>query len=738
MTEIQLELFEATRQDSLKSVFGSMGAMGGQGAFFNPMTGIGSSRDPSQYLQITSPHILSHDERIGLIEGSRICQNITQIYPMEASWGQFSFAGNRYADKANSYLQSLFDNFKLGSLQHCFMEASIEARLHGESYLLLGVEDGQPYDQPLNFNNIISFDWAKTFIYNQVEIIKESPDHYMITLGKLNRDEDATLIPGNEEKKLKVHKDRLLKFIGDYSPPSILQKRKTHQSSLQCAFSGFSLAIQALLTTNAMMADHSLFWYKLDGLASLVKAKKYDEIYNRFLTLQMSKSVLKGLAMDAKSEDAGFINRNYGGVKDILETMIDYMVAETGMVRFKVLGTANRSGLGAEGRGIQDRLEHSLKIKSWQKFTWKNHLLYCAKIALLVKDGLTKGKLPTNLTVSFPVVLELNPKEIAELIDSNLDWATKAIDAGILNPLECRLGIFGSPENLITPIISLDARYTEILESDLEAQADPELDDENQSYDDPDLDRPSNNVESMESLLNLNIDPDSIDNGIYDRADSDYYLVFYEGRNTSQVVTASSREEAIKKAKEKGSTGSTGLVIEARKATEEESKQIRKGIWVRTRAKKYGGEAKAHKSDPFKYRPQLKARVKSDSLTQWVKTNLDSIETLLDINLESRLDIIEYDEKTKKWLLYDSSKSRVIGKFRTEQDAKRREKQINFFKLLKNDEALQHRLDELKLNDDPVIIEATITEEDKKRLRANLINKSSIDDSNVKAFLQSL
>lgn len=746
MADTQLDLFEQTRNDSsaLKQVFGSMGAMsGGNSSFFNPVTGVGSSRDPSQYFQITSPHILTHEERIGLVEGSRICQNITQIYPMESSWGNLSFSGNRYAKTANQSIQTLFKNFKLGSLHYCFMEAAIEARLHGESYLMLGVEDGQSYDQPVNYSNILKFNWAKTFIHNQVERIKEKPDVYLVTLGRLNREDNEILIPGREEKKLEVHKDRLLKFIGDYVPPSILQKRKRHQSSLQCAFDGFALAMQGLLSTNAMMGDHSLFWYKLDGLAAMVKAKKYDEIYGRFLTLQMSKSVLKGLAMDAKTEDAGFINRNYGGVKDILETMIDYMVAETGMVRFKVLGSANRAGLGAEGRGLQDRLEHSLKIKSWQNFIWSDHILYCTKLLLLSQDSLTKGKLPSDLAVSFPIVLELNPQEIAQLIDSNLSWATKAIDAGVLNRLEVRLGIFGSVENMITPLINLDNRYTEILESDLEAQSDPELPDSDE-FIDPISDPPStSNQETLESLMNF--DPESIDNGIYDHADSDsYYLIWYQGRNTSQVVQASSREEAIQKARSKGSTGSTGKIIEARQATAEEANKIRKGTWVRTRAKKYGGTSEVKKSDPFRFRPQLKDSVKddNDSLTHWVKTNIDSVEKLLSITLESRLDIIEHDLKTNKWLLYDSNKSRVIGRFKTEEDAKRREKQINFFKRLKTDQDLQTKVDELRSDDSDNLdlppIETSITANKKKVLIDKLTALASIKETDQVSFLASL
>lgn len=728
-TETQLELFEEYKADSgiLKSVYSSMGSNGGQGSFYNPVTGVGSARDPSQYLQITSPHLLSHSERIGLLEGSRICQNIVQVYPMEASWGQFNFTAKNESQGANNWIQDRFENFRLGSLQSSFVEASIEARLHGESYLLLGVDDGQAFDQPLDFNNIQAFSWVKLFVYNQVELLEGYKDTYQITLGSLDNQPGYEILPGKLETKIRVHKSRLLKFIGDYLPPSILMKRKKHQSSLQCAFDGFSLAMQSLLNSNAMLGDHSLFWYKLDGLASLVRAKKFDEIYSRFLTLQMSKSVLKGLAMDAKSEDAGFINRSYGGVKDILETMIDYMVAETGMVRFKVLGTANRSGLGAEGRGIQDRLEHSLKVKSWQNFTWKDHLIYCTKLLLLAKDSLTSGKIPSDLGLSFPPVLELDPLEISKLIDANITWAIKAIDAGLLSPLEARLGILGSSENMLSPVISLDHRFTQLLESDQESQSEP---DQEIEYIDPTINPPTAK-ESSNTLESLNIDPDSIDNGVFDRADgTGFYLVYVAGRHTAIVVEATNRVEAIRKARAKKAVGAKNIVIEARQATEKEARDIRSGRWVRTEAKSYKN------TDPFKYRPQF--RPKKDSLTTWVKCNLDSIETLLEISLDSEHNLIEFDQKSGKWLLYDPTKTRVIGRFRTEEDAKRREKQTNFFRALKSDPDLQKKVDELRSDDEPMIVEATLSNEDRKKVRSKMAEIASIDDSSLTTFLSSL
>lgn len=426
----------------------------------NPLTGLGTDRDPSNYTQVLQTYNLTDEEASNLFMGSRIAKNIVSVYPMEASWAQFTFGTEKYK-KYSSYSQKatdFFENLKTGSLHRKFIEVSIEARTMGEAYLLLGCEDGQSYDKPINENNIQSFDWTYVIPKTKVESVYNKPGYYLINL-KSDRNSPIS------KDKILVHESRLRLFVGDYVPQSILEKRKYHASSLQSAFDGLTMGINSILAANAMLQDHSPFYYKLDGLAQLVKLKKMDELYSRFLALQMSKSVLRGMAIDMRTEDIGYANRSYGGVDTILDTMIDYMVAESGLVRYKVLGSSQDTGLGGEGRGLQDRLQHSLNIKSYQFFNWYDHLKYILRLACLAKTGITKGKLPARgMGIIFPPVIELTPEEIVNLQKTSIEMSKTAIDAGILNQLEVRFALFSSNEPVLIPNYTLDDRYTQQLE----------------------------------------------------------------------------------------------------------------------------------------------------------------------------------------------------------------------------------------------------------------------------------
>ena len=81
-----------------------------------------------------------------------------------------------------------------------------------------------------------------------------------------------------------------------------------------------------------------------------------------------------------------------------------------------------------------------------------------------------------------------------------------------------------------------------------------------------------------------------------------YYLVWFEGRTTSVVVDAATREQAIRKARAKKVAGNDKAVAAARVANESERSQIAKGTWIRTRP---DGKSPAESTMKSKYRPWL-------------------------------------------------------------------------------------------------------------------------------------
>ena len=652
MTQSLSDSGESQRFDSttLMSVFANMQRgqyRGSMGPMSNSLTGLNTERDPTNYAAVNQfVYTLNHQERESLFRNSRICKNLVLTYPLEGRWANFTFGTKRSDYGADSQtVDDYFENgLKTGSLHKKFVDASIEARLHGRSYLLLGIEDGRAFNKPVDWENINSFDWAEVRVYTQVQESEKNRDTYMVALDfdnmRANLKDNGTVI--------EVHKGRLLEFVGDYLPDSILESTQTHDSCLQAAFGGFSLAMNALLSTNAMMADHSLFWYKLDGLAQLIRQGKQDEIYSRFLSLQMGKSVLKGLALDAKAEEIGFVARQYGGVKEIVDLMLSFLVAETGMVRYKILGVANNAGLGAEGRGLQDRLEHAFKLNSWQMFTWKDNLMFCLKVYLCSKTGMTQGRLPKSYGFVFPPSLELTPLEMAEIQEKNVNVMNTAVTAGFLHKYEARMALFGASEPPVILAVSLDDRMNVYMEDQMNNETDqigqPTQQTAFQTPEDPNVD-PSTEADQTLNEIDTNFDADTKIGGsartIEERRQADRlsrWEIQTRERQKPYIVYAASRNEAIRKAN-KAFTGGKKTIIGVRSLHDEQ-----RGTYYKA------------------------------------NTDEEDEEEILVPNTAYRQDILEHNKKSKKWILWNHNHTKILGEFDTEEEAKKREAQINFFK----------------------------------------------------------
>ncbi len=443
----------------------------------NSNTGVGTSRDKSQSVDInTSPRILDLDDRIGLVRGSRIARRAVFTYPKEAAsrWVEWTLGSSKRI--RGNQIDDYCDRLLTGSLRSAFRDASIEARWHGDGYILLGIDDGKEWNEPVAEESIKSLRWVEPLLHSEVFNDRSSfrrPQFYEINRAAeppTAKEGESTQVIGSTT----VHRSRILHFTGDSLMGDALNRNGGRNDSvLQTMFSSFAAFFQGLMSSSAMLTDHSIFTYKLKGLAKLIENDEKNNNSNgmnalmaRFLAMQMGMSVSKGLAMDAESEDASFIQRNYAGVQNILSSLEDQMIAASDLPRFKLVGSARSgNGIGNEGRGEQDRYEWASLLHSWQEENWRDPLQYCQRIILLAKDGPSGGRVPDGYGLSFPSTLQLTRKEEAELKELSSATRDRDIKNGTITNLEARNSAYGSQN--WTPEITLDPEITEQMISSL-------------------------------------------------------------------------------------------------------------------------------------------------------------------------------------------------------------------------------------------------------------------------------
>lgn len=409
-------------------------------ALRNKSTALGTSRDKSQNVSIASPKQLDEFERNILFRSSNLCRKVVLLYPYEASKHYYQInSKNDSFDKEAP--EQYFSSLSTGSLKEKIVEASCEARLHGDAAVLLGLDDGQDWDQPVDLNRIKAVRWAEV-LYSG-EIIPDFSNgifvsHYWIT---------ATLNGGILDKKsgiktpktLKVHKDRLLHFKGHKLFGSgLYDNAGKNDSVLQTLFNSYQAYMQAIMSSSAMIQDYNVFTYKLKGLSKLIIEGKEDVILQRFLNLQMGLSTVKGLVFDADNEDANFISRSFSGISDLTNQILDQMIADTDIPRFKLMNERSEIGFSSGKNSQEQRFEWASAVQSWQMDNWYKPLTYCVKLYL----AMTKNE-NEIFDIEFPSIFEQSPLEIQEMRQKKAEEHKLNIELGIYTALEARLSTFG-------------------------------------------------------------------------------------------------------------------------------------------------------------------------------------------------------------------------------------------------------------------------------------------------------
>lgn len=412
-------------------------AYAGLSAFGNNATGLGTARDKTQYYSVQNLlQPLSSRELVALVRASRMCRRAVFAYPdagVSKGWTWKLGSSKRLKPAA---IKNYERRIELAKNLHL---ASIEARWYGNGYVLLGIDDGLPWEEPVDENRIRTIAGTKVLFDHEVNPWTSGeyePEYYQVTVSR------AQAVQG--ESMRKVHRSRIIHLGGDrLIGQALIDRNGKHDSVLQNLFRAFAAFDQAMMASSSMLQDYSVFVYKLRGLARLAEGGERDKLMNRFLAIQMGMSVVKGLAVDADQEDAAFISRNYGGVDQIIQRLQEVFVASSDLPRSQLFGSASQEGLGSQGRGFEERYEWARLVQDWQMSHWHEPLLTLGRYILLAQDSPTKGKGIEDLEVEFPSILQLTMVEELQARKTKAEIDSLNINTGIYTKLESRLSQFG-------------------------------------------------------------------------------------------------------------------------------------------------------------------------------------------------------------------------------------------------------------------------------------------------------
>lgn len=225
-------------------------------------------------------------------------------------------------------------------------------------------------------------------------------------------------------------------------------------------------------SVGALLQEISLSVYKVKGLADIVAQDDKRLFEQRLLAIDLAKSVIRGIVIDAEEE-----HQRQGlpmtGIPEVLQQFAVRLAAAADMPVTLLMGISP-AGLNATGESdrafFYDRVARRQRVHLRPKLEWLLKLMFRARRLGPDGDlGFSDGQEPELWSVKFRPLWQPSEKERAEvrklIADADAIW----IDRGVLLPQEVALSRFGGDAFSDTTTIDTATRK-KMLELELAAQ----------------------------------------------------------------------------------------------------------------------------------------------------------------------------------------------------------------------------------------------------------------------------
>lgn len=412
-----------------------------QDGWENLLTGLNDlSRDPRR--QATSyARLMGYDEARVLYRGDDMAANVIDTPADDMTRKGWRV---RCPDEVDTS-EAIEGEFKRLHTANRVKDAIRWMRAYGGSGILIGVNDGAGLNDlinPVNENAIRSVDYLTTLDARELQVVR----YYSNPLDeKFGQPEIYRINPwalGSPTIGLvEVHESRILRFCMPVSArvdlvfnfgwgDSVLAKMYEVLRDFGLSWSSAS----------ALLGDFAVAIYKIRGLKEAIASNRSDLVIQRFKLMDMAKSILRGIVLDADGEDFERKSTTLAGLADLLDRICNRLAAAARMPVTKLIGQAP-AGLNATGKGDQDNWDDM--VAAQQKEFIEQPLLYLAKLICLAGQGPINAALPDNTAIEFEPLRQQSALEQAQTQQAAASADAQWVSSGVLSPEEISQSRFG-------------------------------------------------------------------------------------------------------------------------------------------------------------------------------------------------------------------------------------------------------------------------------------------------------
>lgn len=343
---------------------------------------------------------------------------------------------------------SFIDQFvKSHSIIEKIEEAWTYARVYGGAALILGINDGRPMHEPVDWNASKGIQFA--FVVDRFELSYQSieRDPRKKSYGLPNVYRYSPLHGGyfgnqNGQFSNSIHRSRMIIFQGKNLTKRMLTfNQYWHYSELHSvieAIEGFATAHKSAVH---FLHDFSHGVMKMKGLDSAIAAQKGKAVESKLAKISQNASIYRTLVIDA-DDDYTRVANSVAGISELITAATQRLITDSDLPSFIVLGDGAKGGLGSEG-ALEQRQWYD-RVSATQEKYLKPKLTQLFKIILASNGGEKEISKLNEIDIEFNSLWQQDDSQIAATRKAIAETDAIYMQNGVLDPEEVRQSRFGN------------------------------------------------------------------------------------------------------------------------------------------------------------------------------------------------------------------------------------------------------------------------------------------------------
>lgn len=429
----------------------------------NKVTGLGLPNDPSRNNVIIDGQPTPDNVCAALFNGSDIARKICKKLPEDALVKGFQL--NMEDIKVSENLIMTSDDRKVVQKVG---EAASFARAFGGAAIIMGIDDGQTSEKPVNYNNVKSI-YSMDVMDRRYLIPSEWDNDQMSPTFGEPLVYQVHSITGQSTNMSFIHRSRMVIFEGLMcTDDKRLERYGWWLSIFDLVLPAINDMNNAYSLSSQLMNKATQAVFKIKGLAEQISSLNNTSVQARWDIVDAFRSIYRAVVLDSDTEDFTYQEANLSGWSDLLQKQQERVAAAADMP-LSIL-------LGMQPGGLSTINESDLRLWYGQVTAYQNQYLK-SKIEQIIKMfALAEGiELPEVWSVEFPSPYTPTPSEITARRTAIATIDNQYIVNGTFLPEE--VALFRSQENGYDKdmvlnkhgesarAIELNTKYTSVIKS---------------------------------------------------------------------------------------------------------------------------------------------------------------------------------------------------------------------------------------------------------------------------------